>query len=195
MEPTVWEMCIGLSAGLGLAAACGFRVFLPLFVAALGVHFGAFAAHPDVAWLGSWGALIGLGAATLLEVGAYYVPWLDNLLDAVASPASVIAGVLVAATLFVGMDPFVEWTAAIVVGGGAAGTIQGATVLSRAATTTATGGIANPILATLENIAALALALLAVIVPVLAGVLVVIAVGLAIRRIARWRTQKAGSQR
>ena len=189
MDVTVWEWVIGICAGLGLAAACGFRVFLPLFIAALGIHFGGLSPHAGVEWLGSWPALIGLGVATVLEVAAYYIPWMDNLLDTVASPAAVIAGVLIAAALFVGMDPFLQWTCAIVAGGGAAGSIQGATVLTRAASSATTGGIANPVLSTIENVGAIALAVLAVVVPVFAAALVIAALVLAWRRIARPRSR------
>ena len=88
---------IAIFAGVGLAAACGFRVFVPLFIASLAANSGMSASFSgggfDVKallgehhWLGSTPVTIALGVATVLEVGSYYIPWLDNALDSIATP-------------------------------------------------------------------------------------------------------------
>ena len=128
-------------------------------------------------WLGSWPALVALGAATVLEVGAYYLPWLDHALDLVATPAAVLAGMLVSASVLTELPPVVRWIVPLIGGGGLAGLIQGASVLLRLKSAAFTGGIANPIVSTAELAGATVTALLAVLMPVLClvGVLTLIA--------------------
>lgn len=146
----VMETVFSVLAGLGLAAACGFRVFVPLFVAAIATRAGLLSPAGDFAWLGSDASLVAFGLATVLEVGAYYVPWLDHALDALASPAAVVAGSVMVAAMAVDMDPFVRWSLAIIAGGGLAATVQTGTVAARGMSFSTTGGLANPVLATGE---------------------------------------------
>jgi len=93
------ETILSLLIGIGLSAACGFRVFVPLLVVSVASHTGHLHLSSGFEWMGSDAALIAFAVATVLEVAAYYIPWLDNLLDTVASPAAVIAGTLVTASL------------------------------------------------------------------------------------------------
>jgi len=188
---TLLQTLTGLAAGVGLAAACGFRVFLPLLVGGIALRLGALPAQDALAWLSSTPALIGLGTATALEGVAYYVPWLDNALDSIATPASVVAGTLAAAALLVGVDPFVQWTLATVVGGGAAGTVQLGTVATRAASTGTTGGAANFLVSTAEGVGAIALSVVAVVVPVVAFLVVAVVLFFAVRALRRWWIRRA----
>src|SRR5688572_12753348 len=141
---------LSVFVGVGLAAACGFRIFVPLLVMSIAAVSGQLTLSPSFQWIGSYPALITFGVATVLEITAYYVPWLDNLLDSIATPAAVVAGTIVTASVVSGMNPYLQWTLAVIAGGGAAGLVQGATVLTRAASTTTTGGLANPVVATAE---------------------------------------------
>lgn len=141
---------LSLCVGVGLAAACGFRVFVPLLVMSIASLSGHLTLAPSFQWIASYPALITFGVATVLEISAYYVPWLDNFLDTVASPAAVVAGTVVAASMVAGLDPFLQWTLAAIGGGGAAALVQAGSVLTRAASTAATGGLANPVVATAE---------------------------------------------
>lgn len=154
--------------GIGLAAATGFRVFLPLFGLALSAKFLGFQLSPELTWLMSPVALMTLGAATFIEIGAYYIPWVDNILDTIATPAAAIAGTLAAGAVFVGIDdPAIKWGLALVGGGGAASLVQVSTVATRVASTATTGGVANPIVATGEWMSALLLTILSIFAPVL----------------------------
>ena len=144
------ETFLSLLIGIGLSAACGFRVFVPLLVVSIASHTGHLHLSSGFEWMGSDAALIAFAVATVLEVAAYYIPWLDNLLDTIASPAAVIAGTLVTASLVADMSPFLKWTLAVIAGGGIAGLVQGTTVVTRGASTASTCGLANPILATAE---------------------------------------------
>jgi hypothetical protein len=182
------ETLLSLLIGFGLAAACGFRVFVPLLVLAVGARtdLGAqvFQLAPGFEWLASDAALIAFAAATLLEIAGYYVPWVDNLLDAVATPAAIVAGVLVAAsTLVLDVSPFMRWTLAALAGGGTAATFQGVTATLRQISTFTTGGLANPVLSTGEAAASAVLAVLAVTLPVLAALVVVTLLWVGVRKL------------
>ncbi len=179
------EAGISIAAGLGLAAACGFRVFVPLLIAGVAARMGYLPLADGFAWLGSWPALVGLGAATAIEIGAYYIPWLDHALDTVATPAAVLAGMLASASVLTDLPPLLKWTVTLVGGGGLAGLIQGASVLLRLKSTALTGGLANPVVSTGELIGATVTALLAVVIPVVCLVAVVVLIVLAFRASGR----------
>ena len=104
----------------------------------------------------------------LAEFAAYYVPFIDNLLDTIATPAAVIAGVGMTAISLEGSEPVIQWAIAIVAGGGMSATIQTATVAARGISSTFTLGTANPLVATSENIASVALTIIALLFPILA---------------------------
>jgi len=168
------ETTLSFLIGIGLSAACGFRVFVPLLVASVAAHTGHLKLASGFAWMGSDAALIAFAVATVLEVAAYYIPWLDNLLDTIASPAAVVAGTLVTASVVAEMSPFLKWTLAVIAGGGVAGLVQGSTVMARGVSSAGTGGLANPILATVELGGSLVTSLLSLVVPVLVVALIAV---------------------
>src|SRR5882762_553706 len=167
------ETGLSLLIGIGLSAACGFRVFVPLLVVSIAANTGHLALAKSFAWVGSDAALIAFAVATVLEITAYYVPSLDNLLDTVASPAAVVAGTIITASLVADMSPFLRWTLAVIAGGGVAGLVQGTTVLTRATSTATTGGFANPLLATAELGGSLVTSVLSLVAPIVAVLLAV----------------------
>jgi Domain of unknown function (DUF4126) len=169
------ETLLSILLGLGLAAACGFRVFVPLLIMSIASRAGAgyLELGQGFAWIGSTAALVAFSAATLLEIAGYYIPWVDNLLDAVATPTAIVAGIVVTASAVTDVDPLVRWTLAIVGGGGTAATFQGITATARQVSSFTTGGLANPLLATVEAGSSALLSVLAIVVPVLAMLLVV----------------------
>ena len=151
METAVLEgTLVSLMIGIGLSAACGFRIFVPFLVMNLAARAGYLELAGGWEWIGSTPALIAFGAATSLEIGAYYVPFLDNLLDTVSTPSAVVAGVLVTASQVSEMHPFFGWAVAIIAGGGASGLVQGLTTITRQVSSFATGGFGNPIFSTFE---------------------------------------------
>jgi hypothetical protein len=173
-------MLVAFAVGIGLSAACGFRVFVPLLGIGLAARFGGLAIAGGFEWMASDAALLAFGVATILEVLAYYIPWMDNLLDTLATPAAVIAGIVSSAAVFVDLPPLLRWSAAIIGGGTAAGLVQGATVLLRAKSSLLTGGLGNPLIATAEAVGAVVMSILAILVPVVCvGVLVLAGAALA----------------
>src|SRR6476620_7600732 len=143
---TVMSICLGI----GLSAACGFRVFVPLLFMSIAAVSGHLTLASDFQWIGSYPALTAFPVATALEVGGYYIPWLDHLLDTMATPAAIVAGTVATAAMVTDMSPMMKWTLAIIAGGGAAGIVQSTTVVARGISTGATGGLGNPIFATIE---------------------------------------------
>ena len=168
------EIFLSVCLGLGLSAACGFRIFVPFLVMSAAAHAGYLHMDGRFEWIASTPALVAFGVATVLESGAYYIPWIDNLLDSVAAPAAVIAGVVATASVVTERDPLLKWTLAVVAGGGLAGAVQALTTGTRGASALATGGLGNPVVSTLEAGGAFGLALLALALPALALLLVVL---------------------
>jgi hypothetical protein len=161
------ETLLGIAVGIGLSAACGFRVFVPLLVMNLASLGGHLHLASGFAWIGSYYATVAFGTATIVEVLGYYIPWLDHILDVVATPAAIIAGTITTASLVTDMSPFLRWTLALIAGGGIAGLVQGATVTLRATSSASTAGIGNPLVSTLELAGSIITALLAILVPML----------------------------
>lgn len=182
-----YEAIVALSMGIGLSAAAGFRIFLPPFLLSLVVKFGDLNLNLEgtsFEFFESEITIILLGVAVVAETLGYYIPWVDNLLDSVASPAAIIAGTgMTAMLLGEEMSPILQWSLAIIAGGGVSAGIQGATVVTRGASTVVTGGVGNPIVSTIENIAALFFALFALILPFLAVFGVVIILAIAIKKV------------
>lgn len=178
-------MLLSLSLGIALAAAVGLRVFLPLLVVSVAAYLDTLPLAPGFEWLGTAPAVATFAVAAAAEAVAYYVPGVDNLLDFLAAPAAVVAGTFMVAAPLWELPPLIRWTAAIVAGGGAAGVTQGVTTLLRAKSTTTTGGLGNPVVATGELAGALLLSVLAVLVPVLALALVLIVLVVVIRTVRR----------
>lgn len=182
MDPAPEMMpLLSVALGLGLAAAAGFRVFVPLLALGLASRQGLVALAPGFEWLASTPALIAFGTATVVEVLAYHVPFLDHLLDVIATPSAVVAGALASAAVLTDLPPVVKWSVAVLAGGGAAGLVQTATVLARVGSTTFTGGLGNVLFATFELFGAVGTVVLAIALPLVAlGLLLLLLVAAAV---------------
>src|SRR4030042_1166867 len=176
------ETLLGIAVGIGLSAACGFMGFVALLVMNLAALNGHLHLSPGFEWIGSEYATIAFGIATVVEFLGYYIPWLDHLLDLIASPAAIIAGTIATASMVTEMSPFLKWTLAIIAGGGAAALFQGATVALRTKSSALTGGIGNPLVSTAEVVGSIVTSLLAIIVPILCLFLLALLCILVIRK-------------
>ncbi|MBD2020572.1 DUF4126 domain-containing protein [Leptolyngbya sp. FACHB-36] len=177
---TLIEVLLGIS----LSVAAGFRVFVPLLVLSGASVLAHLNLPTDFDWLETPQTFAVFAIACSLEIVGYYIPWLDHLLDLVSTPAAIIAGTVVAASLTPDINPIAQWTLAIVAGGGAAGLTKGVMNLLRLTSTAASGGLTNPILATIELVLAITLSVLAVTLPLVAGVVVLVLLVIAVQRIA-----------
>jgi hypothetical protein len=189
------DLLLPVALGLGLAAASGLRVFVPLLVLGLAARAGYVPVGESFSWVATTPALIMLGLAATFEVLAYYIPGVDNFLDSIATPAAVIAGIAVSAAVMVDLPPMLKWVLAIIAGGGAAAVTQSATTLLRGGSTLTTAGLGNPVIATGELAGAVGLSLLAIAAPLIAlavAILFCIAAYRLARTLARRRSPDAG---
>ncbi len=168
------EQLLGVFIGIGLSATCGFRIFVPLLGMSIAHHAGALSFAQGFDWIGSWPATIAFGIAMVIEIAAYYIPWLDNMLDTIATPAAIVAGTIATASMVGNVGPFLRWSLAIIAGGGVAGLIQGSSVLVRGASTASTGGLANPFVSTGELVASITGTLISIVIPTIAFIVVII---------------------
>jgi hypothetical protein len=176
---------LSIVLGIALAAATGFRIFLPMLIVSVAAYTGHLSLASNFVWLGTPAALIMLSVAAVAEILAYYIPVVDNLLDALATPAAFVAGAVVSAAVMTDVPPMVKWTAAVIAGGGIAGLTQGLTGMLRAHSTVLTGGLGNSVIATAELGGALLITFLALAAPVAAIALVVLFMWLTIRLLRR----------
>lgn len=179
------DLLLAAAMGVGLAAAVGFRVFLPMLVLSIAAYTGHLTLTASLAWLGTAAALVMLSLAAALEILAYYIPGLDNVLDLLAAPAALIAGTIVSAAVMTDLPPMVRWATAVIAGGGAAAVIQGLTSLLRAKSTAMTAGLGNHAIATGELGGALIVSLLALAAPAAALALVALFCWFAVRLLRR----------
>ncbi len=184
------EVLLSLCVGLGLSAACGFRVFVPLLVMSIAANAGHLHLASSFDWIGSPGALIAFSVATVLEVGAYYIPWLDHFLDTLATPTAIIAGTITTASMVTDLSPFLKWTLAVIAGGGIAGAVQASTVLARALSFAGTGGLGNPLVATMELGGSILTAIISIIAPFFAVSLVLLLAGIFTYKFFRRRSRR-----
>ena len=188
------ETILGLCIGIGLSAACGFRVFVPLLVMSMASLMGWFEPMKGFEWLAMPSVCIALAVATVCEITAYYIPWVDNALDTISTPAAMIAGTLTTMAVSSGeMSQFASWAAAIIIGGGTAGAVQMGTVAVRGLSTATTGGIANPVVSTGEWVGAFLLSILSLLVPVLVVIVVLMMVVWSVRWVRRKKQESMNS--
>jgi hypothetical protein len=184
------ELLVSILIGVGLAAAAGFRIFVPLLVLSAASRGGLLELNPAFDWIGSNPALIALSAATLIEIAVYLIPGLDHLLDLVATPGAIVAGTVLSASVVVDMPPFMVWSLAAI-GGGAAGVVQASSVVARGASGVTTLGLANPLVSLGELAGSIVMSALAVLAPVAAGALLLLLAVLAVRGFSRQRARRA----
>lgn len=172
MVSIITAVCLGVC----LSAACGLRVFLPFLIVSVAVKCGLLELSDSWQWIGSWPALIAFSTATVIEITAYYIPWLDNALDTMATPAAGLAGMLMTvAVMPADMSALQSWCLGIIAGGGAASGVQLATVGTRALSTASTGGAGNHIVSTGEAVGAFGISISALFAPIIIAMIVITA--------------------
>lgn len=182
---TLPESVLPIGVGLCLSAACGFRTFLPLLAVGIASRFGVFSLHEQYGWIGSTGGLLLLLTATVTEIVAYFVPFVDNASDVIATPLAIGAGTLMMLASFGDNSGVIPWALAIILGGGTSGIVQAATVKLRALSTGTTAGAGNAIVAGGELVGASTFSLVALFLPVIALVVSLIFLAIAVRVLMR----------
>lgn len=159
------ELITAVAIGIGLAASAGFRVFVPMLVAAIAAKAGILPLNESFQWLASWTSIAILGTATIVEILAYYIPVVDNLLDTIATPMAVVAGTLLLTSVLPIDSELMKWITGAAVGGGSAAVVQSGSALTRLTSTKLTAGVGNPVVATVENVAATGTSILSLVIP------------------------------
>lgn len=172
------ETILSICLGIGLASASGFRVFLPMFALSLASYFNVIPLNESWAWIGGIPAIIIFGVAMIFEIVAYYIPFVDNLLDTIATPLAAIAGFVAMSSTLVDVSPTITTILAIIAGSGTATAMQGLTTTSRLASSVKTAGLGNPVVSTAETGTAITLSSLAIFLPIVAVVVVILTFGL-----------------
>ncbi|HBH12835.1 MAG: Uncharacterized protein XD91_1402 [Clostridiales bacterium 38_11] len=184
------ELTLNILIGIGLAATCGFRIFIPLLVMGMANKVGYLELSQGFAWIGSYPALVIFGIATVVEIAAYFIPFVDNLLNTISVPFSIVAGIVVTAAVITDISPILKWTLAIIAGGGAASVTS---LISNGAHNTSTffsAGIANPIVSVGETVISVIIAVLSILVPIVVVILIIIMMVLVYRMIRRFKERK-----
>ena len=166
--------------GIGLSACCAYRIFVPLLASALASKFGVIDTPVGFDWMNSWTAISIFGTATIFEIGAYYIPYLDHLLDTITTPLSMVAGTVLASSFFTDIFsdlPALQWVMGAIVGGGGAGMVQAGTSLARVGSTATTGGLGNPIVSTIENGFSIFFSALSIVIPFIVAFVFVLGFG------------------
>jgi hypothetical protein len=159
------ELITAAAIGIGLAASAGFRVFVPMLVAAIAAKAGILPLNESFQWLASWTSIVILGTATVVEIMAYYIPVVDNLLDTIATPLAVVAGTLLLTSVLPIDSELMKWITGAALGGGSAAVVQTGSALTRLTSTKLTAGLGNPVVATVENVAATGTSIMSLVIP------------------------------
>ncbi len=165
----LFPLLLSLCMGVALAAACGFRVFVPLLAVSLAVRWGGLHVGDSLSWVGSDAAFLCLTVATVAEIAAYYIPLVDHALDVVSTPLALLAGTFLMSGMVGELPGYLQWGIAIVGGAGTAGLVKAGSASLRGASTATTATLANPLVATVENILAIVGSVMAVVLPLLAA--------------------------
>lgn len=182
------DVLLQIAIGIGLSAAAGFRILVPFLIAGVAAQQGYLTLSPSMAWMGTTPAILALAAATALEILIYFIPVVDNVMDAVELPAAAIAGTVLTLAVTGGeMTPFLQWSLALIAGGGVASSTQAFTGLTRLTSTAAAGPVGNIAVSTTELASSTILSVLAIAVPILVLIVVGVLLYLVFRRQGRKR--------
>jgi|WetSurMetagenome_2_1015567.scaffolds.fasta_scaffold21784_4 hypothetical protein len=188
------EIILSIFIGIGLAAAVGFRIFIPFLITSITAYTGHLDLSTYFSWIGTLPALIAFSVATVVEIIAYYVPWLDNILDTIEHPMAIFAGIILTGAVITDFSPFLKWTLAVIAGGSVAGTIQAATGFARFKSSALTGGTGNSVVSTVEAGSSIGLSLMAIYIPVVALLIVALIIGWAVTLFYKKFIKKSNSK-
>lgn len=159
------DIIMAILIGIGLSASAGFRVFTPLLITSIATKASWVTLASNFEWIGSTPALIAFSIATILEIGTYYIPFVDNMMKTIATPAAAIAGTILTASFIGELDPFLTWSVSVIGGGGIASITQLTTLTVRGASTLVTSGIGNIFVSIFEGASAIIMSILSLVLP------------------------------
>lgn len=176
-------MTLIIISGICLSAACGFRIFIPFLILSIFSYTGNIELNEGALWISTIPALIIFSSLTVLEIIGYYIPWIDNMLDLISTPLSIIAGIIILSSLLIDVNPAIKWIFSILFGGVISFNVQLMTVKARALTSVFESGFGNSVFSTIELIAALLISVLAIFQPVISLAILLLLTYLIFRKI------------
>lgn len=184
------EIALAIMAGIALSATSGFRVFVPFLILSIANLTGLLDLNQSFAWIGTYPALATFGVATLVEILAYFIPWVDNVLNAISAPASVVAGTVLTYALIGELSPALAWIISIIGGGGASLATRVISGILHAGSTAASGGTANPAVSLAESAGSVVMSVLAIIAPFIVILLLLLLSSWGIKAYKRKKAKK-----
>ncbi len=169
------EAITNVLAAFGLSGSAGLNAYVPLLVVALTARFSNLVVL-NKPWdtLESWWVIGVLAVLVVIEFFADKVPAVNHANDVIQTFVRPTAGAILFAastSTIANVDPAV----ALILGLLTAGTVHvGKSALLRPAVTATTGGVANPVVSTIEDVVAFIVSVVAVLVPALIVVLLVL---------------------
>ena len=173
------ETFLAICIGLALSATVGFRIFTPLLITGIFASVDWITLSEGFSWIGSTPALIAFGAATLFEIAVNYIPAVGSFMKVLATPLAAIAGILLTASFIGDMNPLLEWSIAIIGGGGVATVSHTAVTAVKGVSETA---LLSPAVAAVEDVTATLVPISIFLIPFLAIVFVILIPFLIIRQ-------------
>jgi hypothetical protein len=187
VDTVAWaEVTSSLALAIGLAACAGLRAWLPLLLAGGLARLDVLTLGPSFGFIASDRALILFAVASVIEIVGDKVPAVDHALDMLSTVLRPAAGALLAASVMWEIrDPLVALAVGLAIGAPSAMVPHAAKSVLRAASTTLTGGLANPVISLLEDVITVGVFVFTVVVPLLAAATILAVAFLVLRRLAR----------
>lgn len=187
------EAITGLSTAFGLSGSAGLNAYIPLLLVALAARFPVsdplVKLQPPYDLMGSWWAIGLLAVLLVVEIVADKIPAVDTVNDGIQTFVRPAAGAILfagSANVITDIHPILALGAGLLVAGG----VHATKTAARPVVTVTTAGVGNPIVSTLEDIVALVVSLLALVLPIVAALLLLgflIFIAVIVRR---WRRRR-----
>ena len=169
----IFSVASSFCLAIGLSAACGFRVFVPPLTYGIFYKANLVELSDSWIWIGNDWVILLFALATIIEILATFIPFIDNTLDIISTPVSMIAGTVLASSSLSNLDPGLQWLLSIICGIGVTGSFQFSTVTLRGMLSVFTGGILNPFFSLLEDTIAFLIAISTILIPIFGLILII----------------------
>lgn len=186
------EIALSIAIGIALSATSGFRIFVPFLVLSAANLAGWLELSESFAWIGTYPALAAFATATVVEILAYFIPWVDNVLNAISVPASLVAGTVLTYAFIGDVAPGLGWFISVIGGGGASLVTRTVSNVAHAGSTATTGGTANPMLSFFESLGTVLMSIVAILAPLVAIILLALVIYWAVTVLRRLRVKGTG---
>ncbi len=170
------ELLTGIFSAFGLSASAGLNAYIPLLVVGVLAHYTDWIKlqSPWDLLANPW-ILILLGILLIIEMLADKVPAINHVNDAIQTIVRPAAGAIAfaaSANVITDINPVLALACGLLVAGGVHAVKAG---VVRPAVTATTGGTANVPVSVAEDVASTTVSVLAVILPMIVGVLLIVA--------------------